>query len=178
VSAFAVARAGLTSGRDLVELRRARLVEIAGSGRPREQVEALLHGSTQFYNPHKERCVIRMAPADPLPCAPDARVLVVWEHGGVRRPAAERWWRHETGEAVEVREATVWMLRFEPGADAEAALRDLGSLRDARHGLLCNPWSQGMSAGAVNAALPWIPAAEAASRDAAPPIATLPRGTS
>src|SRR2546425_883576 len=64
-SAHAVARARLASGKALAELRRARLVEIAGTRRSRSDVEALLHASSQFYNPHKERCSLRASAADP-----------------------------------------------------------------------------------------------------------------
>jgi len=156
VSAFAVARDGLGLGRDLEELRRARLVEIVGSGRSRQQVDALLHRSTQVYNPHKERCVVRDSAAAPLPGPADAERVVVWERGGERRPAVERWWRHETGETVEVREAVVWMVRFAPGVETTEAARNLARLRDARHGLLCNPWSQSLRTGVTHAGLPWI----------------------
>jgi hypothetical protein len=44
--------------------------------------------------------------------------VLVWERGGARRPAAERWWRHETGETVAVCEGVVWALRFAVGTDA------------------------------------------------------------
>ena len=161
VSARSVARAALAAGRGLEELRRARLFEITGSGRSREQVSALLHGSTQVYNPHKERCVVRASAADPLPGPAGVERIVVWERDGERRPAVERWWRHETAETVEVREAVVWMVRFAPGVETAAAARDLARLRDARHGLLCNPWSQAMRIGVTTAAWPWIdPAAD------------------
>ena len=156
VSAFAVARAGLAAAGGLEELRRARLVEITGSARSREQVDALLHASTQVYNPHKERCTLRAGAADPLPGPDRAEYVVVWERDGDRRPAVERWWRHETGESIEVREAVVWVVRFAPGIEAASAARELAQLRDARHGLLCNPWSQCMRAGPSPAELPWI----------------------
>jgi hypothetical protein len=151
VSAALVARASLATGRALVALDRWRLVELTGTGRG--DVAALLHGSTQFYNPHKESCVLRVADGDVLPAAGRA-IAVVWERGGERRPAAERWWRHESGEAVEVREAIVWGAAFAPGVDAVAALTELVRVRDARHGLLCNPWSQ--DARIEPRRLPWI----------------------
>jgi len=162
VSAFGVARARLATGRALTELKRARLVEIAGTRRPRAEVEALLHASSQFYNPHKERCSLRVSTADPLPCPPDAVLVVVWEREGERRGAAERWWRHETGEEVMVREGVVWMLRFAAEVDAADAARELTRVRDARRGLLCNPWSQACRADVRSAELPWIePGADA-----------------
>src|SRR5882762_9801578 len=79
VSALGVARARLASGRALIDLKRARLLEISGTRRPRAEVEALLHASSQFYNPHKERCALRVSSADPLPCSADAVLVVVWE---------------------------------------------------------------------------------------------------
>ena len=164
VSAHAVARARLASGRSLVELRRARLVEIAGTRRARAEVEALLHASSQFYNPHKERCSLRTSAAESTPSPKDAELVLVWERGAERRGAAERWWRHETGEDVEVREGVVWMLRFAPGVLAPEATRDLTRVRDARHGLLCNPWSQACRTGIGSAELPWIqPGADAST---------------
>lgn len=156
VSAFTVARSGQRCGASPVQLRRARLVELEGTARSRAEVEALLHASTLVYNPHKERCVVRASPTDPLPGPSDAEYVVVWERDGERRAAVERWWRHETGETIEVREATVWMLRFAAGVDAVAAASELAHLRDGRHGLLCNPWSQSMRAGPSPAELPWI----------------------
>ncbi len=162
VSAFAVARARLGSGRGLLELGRVRLVEITGSGRAQRDVERLLHASSQFYNPHKERCSLRVAAADPLPGPSDAVRVLVWERGSERRAAAERWWRHETGENVEVREGVLWMLRFATGVDAAASARELTRVRDARHGLLCNPWSQESRLDVASAEPPWIdPAADA-----------------
>lgn len=158
VSAFAVARAGRASAHRPEELVRMRLVELAGSGYPRADVERLLHRSTQVYNPHKERCTVRAAAAEPLPGPAGAEVLVVWERDGERRSAVERWWRHETGETIEVREAVVWMVRFAPGVEPAVAARELALLRDARHGLLCNPWSQSLRTGVARCDPPWIQA--------------------
>jgi hypothetical protein len=163
VSAFAVARTRLAAGRRLVELRRARLVELTGTQRPRRQVERLLHASCQFYNPHKERCSLRASPSEPLPEAADDACVLVWERGGERRGAAERWWRHETGEDIEVREGVVWMLRFSPGIEPAEAAGELTRVRDARHGLLCNPWSQASRLGNASTELPWIDAGADAS---------------
>ena len=161
VSAFGVAQSRLASGRGLTELRRVRLVEIVGTRKPRAEVAALLHGSSQFYNPHKERCSLRDSTRDRVPGPADAVLVVVWEREGERRGAAERWWRHETGEPVQVREGVVWMLRFAADVDGEEAARELTRVRDARHGLLCNPWSQACRTGVTSAELPWIePAAD------------------
>ncbi len=156
VSALGVARGRLASGRALTALHRSRLFEVAGSRRSRAEVEALLHASTQFYNPHKERCTVRLGADEPIPCPPASEIVLVWERGGERRTAAERWWRHETGETVEVREGVVWALKFEDGVDSGGAARELTWLRDARHGLLCNPWSQAARPGSARDALPWM----------------------
>jgi len=79
-------------------------------------------------------------PADfpPVPNPGETLVLVL-ERGGERREGAERWWRHETGERVEVREAVVWALRFDPGGDAVARAADLAVTHDRAHGLFANP---------------------------------------
>jgi len=154
VSAALVARSAPGIGRGLVALERRRLIEIAGTPREDEQVAALLHGSTQFYNPHKEHCAVGPGGG---PDAARSVQAVVWERGGERRAAAERWWRHETGEDVEVREAVVWSARFDAGVDGATAMRELVELRDSRHGLLCNPWSQ--QSRISPQAPPWIAAA-------------------
>ena len=39
-----------------------------------------------------------------MPIEPREIVVLVTERDGERRPAAERWWRHETGKDIEVRE--------------------------------------------------------------------------
>ena len=156
VSALAVSRAGGVVERAPEVLERVRLFEITGTACSRERVEALLHGSSQFYNPHKERCVVRGSKDDPLPGPAGFEYIVVWERAGERRPAAERWWRHEAGECVEVREAVAWRARFAPGVEPTAAAHELARVRDARHGLLCNPWSQEFRCGVAAAAFPWI----------------------
>jgi len=155
-SAHAVARSRLAAGRRLEETRRMRLVEVAGSRKSAAEIEQLLHASTQFYNPHKERCRLRTALGDPTLAAPEACLALVWERGGERRPAAERWWRHETGEMVTVREGVVWALRFAAGADAADATRELALARDARHGLLCNPHAQELRLATATPPLEWI----------------------
>lgn len=153
VSALGVAR---QADARLSELRRTRLIEIRGSHKSVAEALALLHASTQFYNPHKERCVLRDRDSAPLGSATQAGRVVVWERGDERRAAAERWWRHETGESVEVREATVWELACQPAAAAPAVVAELARVRDARHGLLCNPWSQEHRVLDAAEPLPWI----------------------
>ena len=99
-SALSVAQSRLPAGHGLTEARRARLFEIAGSIESRDALANRLHASTQFYNPHKERCTLRVHAADAVPAPHDARLVLVFERDGERRPAVERWWRHETGESV------------------------------------------------------------------------------
>jgi hypothetical protein len=167
LSALEVARSRLDAGHGLERLRRVRLVELTGPLPPRERLEALLHGSTQFYNPHKERCTVRLTGQDPPPLATGERAVLVFEREGIRRPAAERWWRHETGEVVEVAEGTVWALTFE-GSDASAgAIEDLSRVRGRRHGLLSNPHSQDYRVAEEQVPIPWLTEAgpaEAGSR--------------
>ena len=166
VSALAVARAHLPAGRSLRGLRRLRLVELRGRLPARERLESLLHRSTQFYNPHKERCAVRMASADPPPLRAGERAVVVVDRGGARRGAAERWWLHETGVAVEVREGTAWALSFD--GDGAEQVEDLALVRGRRHGLLCNPHSQDCHVAGESVPLPWLGEAEV------PPVA-VPR---
>lgn len=154
VSALGVARAHLPVGERLARLRRMRLVEITGALPGREQIESLLHHSTQFYNPHKERCVVRVSADDPAPLESAERAVLVVEREGARRPAAERWWRHETGEAVEVREGTAWAVKLDGAREAD--LEDLTLVRGRRHGLLCNPHSQDCRLAGGSVPLPWL----------------------
>lgn len=156
MSALAVARARLRAGGTLAGLRRLRVFELRGALPDRAAIEALLHRSIQFYNPAKERCTVRLDPRDASPLARGEIGLLVLERFGERRPGAERWWRHETGGDAEIREGIAWALRFGAGAGAEAAARDLATLRDRDHGLLCNPhWQEArLAAGAIP--LPWI----------------------
>jgi len=143
VSALAVARAHLPAGRSLTSLRRLRLFELSGPLPLRAGIEKLLQGSIQFYNPHKERCAVRANEADPPPVAAGEQVVLVYERGEERRGAAERWWRHQTGRAIEVREGVAWVLGLAPDVTDPAALaEELTVLRDRRHGLLCNPHAQ------------------------------------
>ena len=160
VSALAVARAHLPTGRGLASLRRVRLFELCGPLPGREAIKELVHRSIQFYNPHKEHCTVRLSADELAPLAPDERAVLVFERGEERRAGAERWWRHETGKAIEVREGVTWVLGFEPSVrDAAAAVEKLTVLRDRRHGLLCNPHAQEYRLAAAEIPLPWMTAA-------------------
>jgi hypothetical protein len=157
VSALAVARAQLPAGRALASLRRLRLFELSGPLPLRAGIEKLLLASIQFYNPHKERCLVRGNEADPPPIAAGEHAVLVFERGEERREGAERWWRHETGRTIEVREAVAWVLGFVPGTnDAAAATQELTVLRDRRRGLLCNPHAQEYRIAAGAVPLPWM----------------------
>jgi len=154
VSAFEVARHRLAAGARLRSLRRVRLFELTGPLPARAEAEDLLHRSTRFYNPAKERCSVRLAEGDPAPFAADEQLVLVSDRGLERRAAAERWWRHETGERVEVREGLVWALAFEPGADAAREAGSLAAVEDRAHGLLSNPHFQDWRPG-VGTSPPW-----------------------
>ncbi len=156
-SALAVARAHLPAGRGLKSLRRMRLFELSGPLPPRAILEGLLHRSIQFYNPHKERCVVRASAAEAAPLAAEERVVLVFDRGEERRSGAERWWRHETNREIEVREGTAWVMGFEmQEADPAGAAADLAVLRDRRHGLLCNPHAQEHRVAEGKIPLPWM----------------------
>src|SRR5205814_8530288 len=105
-------------------------------------------------NPAKESAALRTSAAGSAPFAADERLVLVLDRGLERRAAAERWWRHETGARVEVREGTVWALAFEPGADAERCSAALAAATDRAHGLFSNLQFQDWRAGA-GAAPPW-----------------------
>ncbi len=157
VSALAVARAHLPAGRALTGLRRLRLLELSGALPARAGIEGLLHRSIQFYNPHKERCSVRATASDAAPLAAEEHVVLVFERGEERRGAAERWWRHETGRDIEVREGVAWVMAFESlEPDPPGAAADLAVLRDRRHGLLCNPHAQEYRVAAGKIPLPWM----------------------
>src|SRR6185503_19339440 len=96
-SALAVARRRLPAGAKLTSVRRLRLIELEGPLPSRASQEALLHRSTRFYNPAKERCVLRTRRTERAPLEEHEHAVLVWEREGERRSAAERWWRHETG---------------------------------------------------------------------------------
>jgi hypothetical protein len=153
-SALAIARGRLMAGRRLRSLRRMRVFELAGALPDRAELEALLHRSTRFYNPAKERCAVRAAEREPAPFRADEALVLVLDRGLERRAAGERWWKHETGERVEVREGTVWALAFEPGEDAAARAGELAELRDRGKGLFANPHFQDWRAG-TGARPPW-----------------------
>jgi len=161
VSALTVARRALAAGRDLTGLRRLRLFELSGNLPPRPEVEELLHRSIQFYNPHKEACLLRVRQEEAAPAEEGEHLVLVFERGGERRAAAERWWSHVTGQTIEVREGVVWALSFAPGAAAAAATADLAVLRDQAHGLLSNPHAQEYLLAAGEVPLPWLGPARA-----------------
>ena len=153
-SAIDVARSRLRAGARLRSLRRVRFFELTGSLPVRTEAEALLHRSTRFYNPAKERCTVRESASGAAPFRPEESLVPVVDRGLERRPAAERWWKHETGEKVEVREGLVWALTFEPGTDAAAEAASLASVTDRSHGLLSNPHFQDWRPGSGTAP-PW-----------------------
>lgn len=157
-SALEVARQRLAAGARLAGLRRLRLVELAGVLPARATIEALLHRSTRFYNPHKERCTLRAAADDAPPIRAGEHTVLVVERGDERRAPAERWWRHETGRSVQVREGVVWVLRFDAAAGTAGAAdaASLAVLRDPQHGLFCNPHSQESKLAADRVPLPWL----------------------
>jgi hypothetical protein len=156
VSAWMVARERLAAARHLTRLRRFRLIELSGPLPDAGTQADLLHRSSQFYNPHKERLALRAAEDDPAPLAAGERLVLVTERGGERRPAAERWWWHETGRQIEVCEGVAWALGFAPGEDATRAAADLAVLADRHHGLLCNPRFQDARIAEESVPFPWI----------------------
>ena len=97
---------------------------------------------------------MRASAAAAAPFAADEALVLVLDRGLERRPAAERWWRHETGARVEVREGIAWGLRFEPGEDIAQGRASLAAVTDRGHGLLSNPHFQDWRAG-TGAAPPW-----------------------
>ncbi len=164
VSALGVARARLTAGKALRALRRVRVFELLGDLPEREQVAELLHRSTRFYNPAKERCTLRAAAGERSPFRDDEALVLVVDRGLDRRTAAERWWKHETGAKVEVREGTVWALEFEPGTDSTAAAASLAEVTDRAHGLFSNPHFQDWRPGhGMLPPWPWVSAKGAAA---------------
>lgn len=141
-SAYAVARDQLEAARPLRGLRRFRVFELRGALPEGQAMEDLLHRSTQFYNPTKEMCRVCRDGGAMAPVEPGEMVALVVERGGDRRAAAERWWRHETGARIEVREGVAWVMRFEAGVNAPALAGELAVARDRRTGLFCNPNAQ------------------------------------
>ncbi len=150
-SALQVARAHLEHGAALVGLRRWRLFELRGELPAPAELEDRVHRSTQFYNPAKERGTLVGAEAGSVPAADDEVLVLVFDRGGERRPAAERWWRHDGGAKVEVREGTVWALRFAGGPPTAAQVEAVAVTKSRASGLLCNPHSQEWR---------WLPAGE------------------
>jgi hypothetical protein len=142
VSAFVVARRTLAAGAALTGLRRLRLIEIEGALPDAGSLAARLHDSTRFYNPNKERCHLRVIETDAAPLAAGEAAALVFDRDGERRLASERWWKRVTGGAAKVREGTAWIASAAPGHSALEVLADLLEVRDARHGLLCNPNAQ------------------------------------
>lgn len=158
-SARSVTRARLEAGHGLLSLRRVRLFELTGALPGAAELADLLHRSTRFYNPAKERCTVRMSERDPAPFRDHEHLVRVVDRGLDRRTAAERWWKQETGSRVEVREALVWALGFEPGVDAAAMTRSLAVLQDRAHGILSNPHFQDATvAQGAQPPWPWIKA--------------------
>ncbi|MFN8588091.1 MAG: hypothetical protein U0704_09865 [Candidatus Eisenbacteria bacterium] len=155
VSALQVARAHLEGGAALTGLRRWRVFELRGELPEPAELAARLDRSTQFLNPAKERCTIVTGPGDRNPFAPHEAGVLVFDRGGERRPAAERWWRHDGGARIEVREGVAWGLAFAGVADAAGVERVAVTTSRAR-GLLCNPHSQEWR---------WTPAGEAPPTD-------------
>jgi hypothetical protein len=155
-SALTVARRALAAGRGLAGLRRWRLFELRGPLPDRPRLEEMLHRSIRFYNPNKERCVVRLGADEPAPLSGSERAVLVVDRGAARRPAAERWWLHESGERIEVREAVAWGLRFDPGVDAATAAAELTILRGTDSGLFCNLQAQDHRQSGADVPLPWI----------------------
>ena len=156
VSAQAVARERLPAGRGLQRVRRLRLIELTGALPDRAELEALLRRSTRFYNPHKERCTVRLAFPEPAPVEAGDQLVRVTARGEGRAGAAERWWRHETGAGIEVREGVVWVLTFESGAPAPERAAELAWARERRTGLFCNPHSQACRTSGAEPPIPWL----------------------
>lgn len=169
ISAFAVARDRLASARHLTGLRRLRVLELSGPLPDAEEQAQLLHRSIQFYNPHKERCTLRSDPEQPPPLRPGEHAVLVTERGGERRAAAERWWLHETGLAIEVREGTAWALSFEDAAAAAECVVELTVVKDRAHGLLCNPQAQEARYAGAQVPIPWMKKAGRAKNGGASP---------
>lgn len=156
-SALHVARTRLKAGRELRGLRRVRVFELVGVLPSRAEVEALLHRSTRFYNPAKERCTVRASERDRAPFRDEESLVLVVDRGLERRTAAERWWKHETGARVQVREGLAWALMFEPGVETDKPTRSLAKVRDRAHGLLSNPHFQDWRPGhGATPPFPWI----------------------
>lgn len=155
ISALATARRTLAAARTLRTLRRARLIELRGVLPRESELGEWLARSSWVYNPHKERGRLRARSADPPPLAADERAVLVFDRGGERRAAVERWWRHATGHAAAVREGVAWIASADGEADARVLLEALTVVRDRHHGLLCNPHAQEWRPAVGTVPLPW-----------------------
>ena len=164
VSAFAVARRTLAAGAALAGLRRMRLIEIEGVLPEAGSLAARLHDSTRFYNPNKERCHLRVTEADLPPLAAGEAAALVFDRDGEKRVASERWWKRITGAAAKVREGTAWIASATPGHSALEVLAELLEVRDARHGLLCNPNAQEFRGPVAAVPLRWFASRAASGR--------------
>src|SRR5206468_1357315 len=111
---------------------RLRIFELRSALPEREELDGLLHRSIQFYNPAKERCTLRLDPLEPEPLGADEIGVLVVERSGERRPAAERWWRHETGAAAGVGEGG--------GGRARAATAEPGPESEGKEDHVMNGW--------------------------------------
>jgi hypothetical protein len=157
VSALSIVRTRLAAGHELLRLRRVRVFEVRGALPGRTELTELLHRSTRFYNPAKERCTLRTAPSEPAPFAADEALLLVLDRGLERRAAVERWWRHEQLAKVEVREGTVWALGFAPGVNVERQASSLAAVTTRAEGLFCNPHFQDWRPGdGARPPWPWL----------------------
>lgn len=156
VSAAMVARRSLAAGARLRGLRRARLIEIEGRLPAAAELAERLHQSTRFYNPNKERAIVRVSASEAPPLAADESAVLVFDHGDERRAATERWWKRVTGTTIRVREGTVWIVTAVPGQPSERLLEELLEVKDARSGLLCNPHAQEWRRAERGAPLPWF----------------------
>ena len=157
-SAESVARTRLAAGSGLTALRRVRLIELRGPLPARRDVEGLLHRSIQFYNPNKERCHVRATARDPVPVRSGEVAVLVWDREGERRSAAERWWDHQTGARIEVREGTVWLATFAVDGDPGGQARRLAITSRRDSGLLCNPNAQEWRLAVDRVPLEWFAA--------------------
>jgi len=159
-SAAQVAERRLAAAAGLTSLRRVRLYELQGPLPAKRSVETLLHRSIQFYNPHKERCWVRAGGRDPIPARTGEVAILVRDRDDERRPAAERWWEHQTGQRIEVREGVAWLVSFGPDGDPAARAAELAVARDRHHGLFCNPHAQRHRVATGTVPLPWFEAKE------------------
>jgi hypothetical protein len=158
VSALSVARARLAAGAKLLRVRRFRVIELQGALPGKQALEARLHASSWFYNPHKESCTLRTSDGDPA--GAKGETILVVERGASRAPAAERWWRHATRRKITVREGVAWVLDFAPGTDPAESARALMTAVDRTTGLFSNPHAQTAIHANGTVPLAWIVDAE------------------